>query len=79
MDYDEDYEVFEKWFSENELRFAHGQFSDKQIAYSAWLAGRGAVEHSVQSDEATCTTKYHAALAEKGDTRCGVCGSPLRR
>ena len=38
-----------------------------------------AVEHSVQSDEAVCTAKYHVALAEKGDTRCGVCGSPLRR
>jgi hypothetical protein len=30
-------------------------------------------------DEATCTAKYHSALAEKGDTRCGVCGQPLRQ
>lgn len=30
-------------------------------------------------DEATCTAKYHLALAEKGDTRCGVCGQPLRQ
>ena len=48
MDYDKDYEVFEKWFSENEVRFAHAQLSDKQIAYSAWLAGRVAVEQNVQ-------------------------------
>jgi len=31
------------------------------------------------ADEATCSAKYHLALAEKGDTRCGVCGQPLRR
>ncbi len=31
------------------------------------------------SDEATCSAKYHLALAEKGDTYCGVCGQPLLR
>lgn len=43
------------------------------------LASIGAVEHNVQSDEAVCTAKYHLLLAEKGDTVCGVCFSPLRR
>ena len=33
----------------------------------------------VAADKAICSAKYHLALAEKGDTRCGVCGSPLRR
>jgi len=28
---------FEDWYEANEKRFAHGQFSDKEIAYSAWL------------------------------------------
>jgi hypothetical protein len=31
------------------------------------------------ADEATCSAKYHAALAEKGDTYCGFCLSPLHR
>jgi hypothetical protein len=30
-------------------------------------------------DEAPCSAKYHEALAEKGDTVCGVCGSTLRQ
>lgn len=33
----------------------------------------------LQADEAVCSAKYHLLLAEKGDTVCGVCGSPLRR
>ena len=33
-------EEFDKWFDENEKRFAHGQFDDKQIAYSSWLEGQ---------------------------------------
>ena len=35
---DKNYEFFEKWFEENELRFHHAQYSDKQIAYSAFCA-----------------------------------------
>jgi len=31
------------------------------------------------ADEAVCSAKYHLLLAEKGDTVCGVCHSPLRR
>ena len=41
--------------------------------------GVKSAQQSVKPDKATCTEKYHAALAEKGDTVCGVCGSPLRR
>lgn len=28
---------FIEWYEANERRFAHGQFDEKQIAYSAWL------------------------------------------
>ncbi len=31
---------FEDWYEANEKRFAHGQFTDKDIAYSAWLEGK---------------------------------------
>lgn len=31
---------FIDWFKSNEKRFQHGQFDEKQIAYSAWLEGR---------------------------------------
>ena len=31
---------FTEWFETNEKRFSHGQFDEKQIAYSAWLEGR---------------------------------------
>jgi len=31
---------FLDWYSKNEDRFAHGQFDEKQIAYSAWLDGK---------------------------------------
>lgn len=31
---------FTEWFEANGKRFAHGQFDEKQIAYSAWLEGK---------------------------------------
>lgn len=34
-----DDEYFDKWYEQNELRFHHGQFEDKAIAYSAFLEG----------------------------------------
>ena len=30
---------FDTWFKNNELRFAHSQFNDKQIAYAAYSEG----------------------------------------
>ena len=30
---------FEQWYDKNEKRFHHGQFSEKQIAYSAFVNG----------------------------------------
>ena len=32
-------DTFLEWFRENEKRFAHAQFDDKQIAYAAWQKG----------------------------------------
>lgn len=34
---------FTDWFEANETRFAHGQFDDKNIAYSAWIEGKKVV------------------------------------
>lgn len=31
---------FTEWFEENKNRFAHGQFDEKEIAYSAWVEGK---------------------------------------
>ena len=33
-------QAFTDWFKANATRFAHAQFSDESIAYSAWLEGR---------------------------------------
>lgn len=35
---DEDKKFYE-WFDANELRFHHAQYTDKDIAYSAWITG----------------------------------------
>lgn len=32
---------FLDWYAANEKRFVHGQFGEKDIAYSAWRAGKG--------------------------------------
>ena len=32
-------QFFEQWYDKNEKRFHHGQFSEKQIAYSAFVNG----------------------------------------
>lgn len=49
---------FTEWFKANEKRFAHGQFDEKQIAYSAWLEGqeRALRIHDVvrRSEQLTC-------------------------
>lgn len=42
-------EEFIKWFEENEIRFAHGQFDEKEIAYSAWLQGRKSTFNNKQN------------------------------
>ena len=39
---------FTEWFKLNEKRFAHGQFDEKQIAYSSWLEGKK--KSSIQID-----------------------------
>lgn len=35
-----DYKEFEKWFKDQEISFYHGQYSYKQIAYSAYCKGQ---------------------------------------
>ena len=41
MEEDEDmnWKEFSKWFEDNEKTFHDTQFSDKEIAYAAWLEG----------------------------------------
>jgi len=35
----EEYAIFTSWWKTEQLKFHCGQFSEKEIAYSAWLAG----------------------------------------
>jgi len=35
----DEYCAFEEWYEKNKLRFHHGQFDEKQIAYSAFCEG----------------------------------------
>lgn len=48
---------FTEWFEANEKRFTHGQFDEKQIAYSAWLEGRTEAlrKHAVMSSSSSKT------------------------
>jgi hypothetical protein len=59
----DDYNVFEKWFDENEIRFHQGQFSEKQIAYSAYCEGK---------DSAMCEANSNAVLV-------AFCGMKLKK
>lgn len=56
---------FLDWFEANEERFAHGQFDDKQIAYSAWLEGKGVVNKN-------CT------IPVVSKSVCPDCGNPKK-
>jgi len=49
---------FLDWFEANEKRFAHGQFDDKQIAYSAWLEGRKAVNKNCSIPDVSNSLLY---------------------
>lgn len=48
-----DTEIFDKWWNENERRFAHAMMDDKQIAYSAFLKGQ---------DHPRTTVKAHGSV-----------------
>lgn len=39
-DEEDDYETFKKWFKENEMKFCDAMYSDRDVAYSAWVKGR---------------------------------------
>lgn len=41
---------FNEWFDANEKRFAHAQFSDRDIAYSAWMEEKGVNNNSTFKD-----------------------------
>jgi hypothetical protein len=51
--------------------------SEDTIYVEPCKACKEAAQKSFQSKESACSAKYHLALAEKGDTRCGVCGLRL--
>lgn len=41
---------FTEWFEANEMRFAHAQFDEKEIAYSAWIEGQKLKEIDQQKE-----------------------------
>lgn len=53
---------FIDWFESNEKRFDHGQFDEKQIAYSAWLEGKQQVKD------------LNIPAAVMGELNCDNCG-----
>ena len=53
---------FLEWYKANEKRFAHGQFSDKDIAYSAWLECRNVNDVKVYQTNAALGYRQLAYL-----------------
>lgn len=54
---------FTEWFKANEKRFAHGQFDEKQIAYSAWLEGQNQA------------LRIHDVVGRSEQFKCHSCGT----
>jgi hypothetical protein len=64
---------FLDWYSKNEDRFAHSQFDDKQIAYSAWLEGKKRVnkaENLPISDVSDCLSIKQVAVRYGQKVKC---------
>lgn len=76
---------FTEWFEANEKRFAHGQFDEKQIAYSAWLEGQKQALriHDVisgRSEQLKCQCKksqFTRTVDADFNCLCGRCGKAL--
>ena len=47
---DEEWSEFEVWYDTQITRFFHGQFSDKEKAYAAWLKGKRVVFQQTVGD-----------------------------
>jgi hypothetical protein len=58
---------FLDWFNANERRFHSGQFSEVQIAYSAWLEGR------LNSNKSSDGCLYYVSGMDTSG-RCNNCG-----
>jgi len=65
--------IFEKWYYDNLNRFHSGQFDEKQIAYSAWLAGAEYVD-KIRINE--CNHNYPVDIRTGGDY-CKGCGKKI--
>ena len=59
---------FKNWYKANETRFAHSQFSDKDIIYSAWLEGRKTIYISEQRELLIAYGEWIYELAGCSDT-----------
>ena len=56
---DEEWSEFEVWYDTQITRFQHGQFSDKQKAYAAWLKAKEPPHNvAVAPDECSCQNEY---------------------
>jgi len=73
---------FIEWFDVNKNRFAHGQFDEKQIAYSAWLEGQKQALriHDVvgRSEQFNCLGGNYAKGIKPCEEWCGedMCQKP---
>lgn len=50
---------FIDWFEANKKKFAHGQFDEKQIAYSAWLEGQKEALRKCSSSSLTSNSQQN--------------------
>jgi hypothetical protein len=67
---DVEYTAFRRWYRKSQERFAHGCFSDIEIAYSAWLAGKAyaaAKQSEKEGNDAQCSVSSgsHGALVHR--------------
>lgn len=66
---------FTEWFKANEKRFAHGQFDEKQIAYSAWLEGQNQAlrlhDVSGRSEQFYCVSSNALVYGKPCEKWCG--------
>ena len=66
---------FIKWYKSNQKRFAHGQFDEKQIAYSAWVEGRKQSNDVTETKTSTCPNCNGEGFSGKGTKEILPCFS----
>ena len=80
MNLNKNYLHFKRWFKSMEVAIHQGQWSDEQIAYSAYKEGQKVVKNCniplVISSVCTCT-KFRETPMINGKHICSVCNKPI--